>query len=148
MRRPRLTIRHLMAIVLAVAFAVAGPAFLWRRSVRFERVARFHEREAMKVGRLFSDLDLYLMTTSIQLGPGFTPEERRLILDERERRFSTAKPAMIAVEYHSAMEDKYKRVASRPWLTVSADPPAPIMPSEGELKSLRAEFDWFLRDVE
>lgn len=37
------------------------------------------------------------------------------------------------VQYHRSMEEKYRQAASRPWESVSPDPPPPAMPTVGEL---------------
>jgi hypothetical protein len=137
-----------MVIVAAAAVLIAGPAFLWGRSTQFEKIARFHAQERTKLGRLFSDLDLYLMTTPISLPHDFAPEERRRLLEEWHQRFSIAKSAMLSVAYHYDQEQKYKSAATHPWFVISADPPAPPTPSENELRQLRAEFDKLLSEIE
>jgi len=135
MRFARLSTRRLMVIVAGAAVLMAGPARLWQRSIRFERLALDHRTAIGKTQ--FSDLEIYLVCTSMQCEKGGTPAERELSVEAWERSDRMLRPWRLFFEYHSGQAAKYEAAAARPWSTVAPVPPPPSPPI-AHLKAIRA----------
>ena len=80
MRATRLTTRRLMVVVAVVAVLLAGPARLWARSIRFEKLAVAHRGELLRLP--FEELELYLFFTPVQGNAEATPAEKKRFSEE------------------------------------------------------------------
>ena len=141
MRVSRLTTRLLMVIVAGAALLLAGPARLWHRSIRFEGLAIEHRKE---IGKLhFSDLEVYLILTSIQSNTEGkeTSAERRRSAEEWERSERIIRPVRLFYAFHNGQAEKYEAAAARPWSSVATDLPPPPVPPAAFLRAIRAWID-------
>jgi len=93
--RPRFTVRRLMVAVALIALFLGELVFLKGRRDERLRLANFHERQL------------------ILFWSGDVEHQQHRDLDEKQN------------DFHFRMEWKYRRAASRPWLSIPPDPPVP-----------------------
>ncbi len=104
MKLPRFRVRTLMIAVAVVGLTLGGLAGLVRMEQRrqsFRALARNHQRQEI-VNRLT------LVGLVAHRAPKADTERHRTL-----------------AEYHRALNQKYTRAASYPWLQVAPDPPEP-----------------------
>lgn len=101
--RVRFSVRWMMAAVAAAAL-VCMPIVVIRRYYVYRNRASHHYR---MVGPWFSH---------------FTPQENAYFRQLAVRRGRMSPERQL---WHQAMQEKYRRAAERPWLSVPADPPEP-----------------------
>ncbi len=137
---------RMMVVVALAAALTSGPAYLERRAIRFERISQAIQRRLDEVP--FSELDLYMISTSTNCDPESTPAEKKEFLDSERRRMAEIKPLMTFHDYYQRLTQKYQYAASHPWLPIAPDPPPPPTPSIEYRRSIRANRDRILSEVD
>ena len=148
-RLPRMTIRRWIIVVILVATALT----LWtmeQRSRGLRRRAAFHaaeseqltfyyEVETQCLADLERELEVDLSLTRKHRGSSqalryLESAERNIGKTEESRAILRAVAEQI--EHHAHLRRKYEQASSRPWVSVSPDPPEPAWPSQGDVPTV------------
>ncbi len=140
------TTKHLVLLVAGAAVVLSGPAYLWRQARAFERISSEIRRQCEVVP--FSDLELYLIGTPVQMNLESSPEEQERFADSERQWASKVQPVLRFHNHLIDLEEKYHYAASHPWNSVSADPIPPPTPSLDYRKAIRADLDRLLKSLD
>ena len=113
MTLPQFTVRRLMVAVAIMALGLGVLVELLRRRASYNQGATYHAAKEAQ----FKQLDETLESIRSNLS-AYARAMRRVSNREESR---TAR----LVRYHATLKGKYRSAASRPWLPVEPDPPAP-----------------------
>lgn len=139
----RLRLRFRLATLLALMTLAAVGSALLGRSIRFQRLAREHQRAALVAG--YAAFKTQQLTHPDSMWAAVKFEEPPLKWDLASVQ-SAATSWRIAM-HHTQMRDKYLAAARTPWRPVASDPPAPS-PLDFPLAEELAQSNWQSRLAE
>lgn len=132
--RLRWRVRSLMAGMAILAVLLGAAAGIERRRESFRRLAAYHFHAEDSLFERAGPLP--------DCGTGMTDADREEIVKSRGREAYWAYQAAL---YHDELGNKYLEASKRPWLPVSADPPAP--PSANPELEADARWDELVNDL-
>lgn len=145
-RLPRMTIRRWMIVVILVAAAVT----IWtmeKRSDGFRRRAAFHATEEEQA-RYYQEVETECLAllereTEVELSlirkhqgtslGSVSLEAAEVKIRQAEEIRAILRAVVELIDHHARLKRKYERASSRPWVSVSPDPPEPRWPFQDEV---------------